>query len=126
MAIDILMPSRAGDLLVEVAVRAIRQAWPNATFEDGLTGDRYDHFRDIPFGETEELFVYRDPDSARIWDDEGASPAASNRMIHIIADEGLITVVVDEKNAEMEEILAAIRFGLADDLLIIPAIREAA
>ena len=124
--IDIRIESRAGDLSVEVAVRAIRQAWPNATFEDGLTGDRYDHFRDIPFGETEELFVYRDPASAEVWEAEGAIPAAYNRMIHIIADEGLLTAVVDEKTAEMEEIIAAIRFGLSDDLLNIPAMLEAA
>jgi hypothetical protein len=119
--IDIRIPSRAGDLSVEVAARAIRQAWPNATFEDGLTGDRYDHFWDIPFGETEELFVYRDPASAEIWDAEAATPDTSNRMVHIIADEGLITAVVDERTTEMEEIIAAIRSGLTDDLLDIPA-----
>ena len=57
--IDIRIPTRAGVLSVEVSVRAIRQTWSRAVFENGLTGDRYDSFAD-PFGEVKELFVYRD------------------------------------------------------------------
>ena len=34
-------------------------------------------------------------------------------MIHIISDEGLITVVVDERDAAMNEIIAAISSALS-------------
>jgi hypothetical protein len=114
--IDIPIPTRAGDLAIEVAVRAIRQAWPNAVFADATTGVGYDHFREIPFGNITELFVYQDSTFAKIWDDEGAIPDVSNTMIHLIADQGSITVVVDERNAEMEAIITAIRYGLTEDI----------
>ena len=84
-------------------------------FENGLTGERYDSFPEIPFGETEEVFVYRDLASAAVWDAEGAIPKASNTMIHLIADRGWVTAVVDERTDEMNEIIAAIESELADD-----------
>jgi hypothetical protein len=124
--IDIRIPSKAGGLSLEVAVRAIRQDWPEAVFENGLTGERYATFGEIPFGEMEEIFVYRDPGSAKIWDAEGAIPEASNTMIHLIADEGWVTAVVDQKTAEMGSIIAAIESGLKDDSWNIPALLEAA
>lgn len=124
--IDVRIPTRAGVSSSEVAVRAIRQKWPNAVFENGLTGDRYDGFWNIPFGEIEELFVYKDSDAATIWDAKGAVDEASNSMIHLISDPDLLTVVVDEKNAEMEVILSSIRSGLSDEILCIPALLEAA
>jgi hypothetical protein len=124
--IDVRIPSKAGDLSLEVAVRAIRQVWHEAVFENGLTGERYDSFHEIPFGETEEIFVYRDIPSAAIWDAEGAIPEASNTMIHLIRDEGSVTAVVDERTDEMNAIIVAIESGLTDDYWIIPAILEAA
>ena len=124
--IDVPIETRAGATSSEVAVRAIRQRWPVAVFENGLTGDRYDDFREIPFGEIEELFVYKDSDAASLWNAEGAVAEASNSMIHIIYDPGLLTVVVDEKDAEMEMILSSIRSGLSDEILTIPALLEAA
>ena len=47
-------------------------------------------------------------------------------MIHIIVDPGLLTVVVDERDPEMERILAAIRSALTDPILRAPAPLEAA
>jgi hypothetical protein len=124
--IDVRIPTKAGGLSLEVAVRAIRQTWPEAVFENGLTGERYETFADIPFGEVEEIFVYRDPASAALWEAEGAIPEASNTMIHLIADPGWITAVVDERTDEMNEILAAIESGLTDDSWHRPAILGAA
>jgi hypothetical protein len=119
--IDVHLPTMAGDSSTEVAVRAIRQRWPRAVFENGITGERYDHFWQIPFGEIEELFVYRDSASADTWDDKGAIPAVYNMMIHLIPDDDLLTVVMDEKDSAMEELLAAIKSGLSDEILYIPA-----
>jgi hypothetical protein len=124
--IDVRISSKVGDLSLEVAVRAIRQVWPAVVFENGLTGERYNSFREIPFGETEEVFVYRDMASAAIWDAEGAIPEASNRMIHLIHDEGLVTAVVDERTDEMNAIIAAMESGLTDDFWTTPAMLEAA
>jgi hypothetical protein len=124
--IDIRIPTRAGDSSLEVSVRAIRQKWPGAIYENGLTGDRYDHFRQIPFGDVEELFVYRDSAAAELWDIEGAVPNARNSMIHVIADQDMLTAVIDERDAEMDGIIAAIRSGLADELFYIPAFLGAA
>lgn len=58
--IDVRLPTRAGAVAVQVAVRAVRDHWPQAVFENGDTGMRYDQFRQIPFGELNEVFVYRD------------------------------------------------------------------
>lgn len=111
--IDIRIPSRMGDLSLEIAVRAIRQIWADAVYENGLTGEKYDRFEQIPFGCTEEIFVYRDRESASIWDIEGAVPEASNTMIHLIYDAGWLTAVVDERTEEMNAIIKAIESGLA-------------
>jgi hypothetical protein len=119
--IDIAIPTNCGASSVEVAVRAIRQKWPRSVFENGTNGDRYDRFSEIPFGLIEELFVYRDRASADVWDAEGAIPSVYNTMIHLIADDDLLTVVVDEKDAEMGEIVGAISSGLDDGVHYIPA-----
>jgi hypothetical protein len=112
--IDVRIPSQAGGLSLEVAVLAIRQVWPEAVFENGLTGERYDPFAEIPFGEIEEIFVFRDPASAAIWDAEGAIPEASNTMIHLIADPGWVTAVVDERTDDMNEIIGAMESCLTN------------
>lgn len=124
--IDVRIPTRAGLSSVEVAVRAVRQFWPDAVFENGLTGQRYNYFRELPFGSLKEVFVYRDNTLADAWDSEGAIPSLYNTMVHIIADEGMLTVVIDERTADMEIILGAIRSGLCDDILYVPALPRAA
>lgn len=124
--IDVFLPAKAGAVSMEVAVRAIRQGWPLAVFENGITGERYDHFWEIPFGKIEELFVYRDGTFADTWDSQGAVPEVYNTMIHLIADDDLMTVVVDERDAPMNELIAAIESGLRDEIHYLSAEREAA
>ncbi len=124
--VDIPLISRAGASSSEVSVRAIRQIWPGAVFENGLTGDYYPQFRQVPFGELEELFVYRDLGAAKAWDDEGAVPETYNSMIHLIVEEERLTVVIDERDAEMESMIAAINSALRDEIHFIQAFREAA
>jgi len=123
--IDIRLPSPAGLKSLEVAVRAVRQQWPRAAFENGNTGERYERFSEIPFGDVEELFVYRDADAAEVWNDKGAIPEVSNTMIHLLQDEGLITAVIDEQTPEMETIINAIRSGLGDSILSLYAMEAA-
>lgn len=119
--IDVRLPSMAGVESVEVAARAVRQAWPHAVFEHGDTGERYSYFWQVPFGELRELFVYRDSSVADIWDEMGAIPEVSNTMLHILYDDGLVTVVIDERDKEMESIISAIRSGLSDSILYLAA-----
>ena len=109
--------TRAGELAVQVAVRAARQQWPKAVFENADTGDRYARFWDIPFQGLKEIFVYRDATAADAWDSQGAIPELSNTMIHLIADTGLITVVVDELNDTMSETVDGIASALRDEIL---------
>jgi hypothetical protein len=70
--------------------------------------------------------VYRDAQSAALWDKDGAIPAVENSMIHVIYDEGLITAVIDDRNEEMEDILQSIMSALKDSILTLPALLEAA
>ena len=124
--IDIRLPTRAGDVAVQVAVRAIREHWPDAVFENGDTGDGYDRFWQIPFGELDEIFVYRDSNARQGWDTEGAVPELYNTMIHVIGDEDMITLVVDQKDAAMQEMIATVSSALHDGILYMPALLEAA
>jgi hypothetical protein len=124
--IDIPIPTRAGPISTEVAVRAIRQKWPRAEYENGLTGERYSQFCQIPFGEIEEIFVYRDHESADLWEAEGAVSSLENTMIHLVADRDLITVVVDVRDGAIDEIIAAISSALADNIFCISAEQVAA
>ena len=107
--IDIEIATKCGDLGVEFAARAIKDFWPDAVFEDATTANRYDGLDEVPFARMRDLFVYRDSASADLWDAEGAVPEAYNTMIELIADDALLTVVIDEKDGQMDAILAAIR-----------------
>ena len=115
--VDIQIATRSADFSVEASVRVIRQKWPNAVFEYGETGEPYEHFRQIPFSQLNEIFVYRDPEATRTWNAEGAVPEVSNLLIHLIADEDMLTVVTDKIDDEMVGIVAAIRSGLSDVIL---------
>jgi hypothetical protein len=114
--IDIRVKSAAGNQSLEIAARAIARLWSNAVFADGETGERYNYVWLVPFSGMAEVFVYRDSDSADLWFDQGAVPDSWNTMIHVIYDPGWLTIVVDERNPEMEAVLSAIKSGLADDI----------
>ena len=118
---DIPISSRAGDESMEVAIRAMRQHWPRAVFEDAVTGDRYNHFWEIPFGDVEELFVYRDEKAADDWDELGAVPELENSMVHLLTDDGLVTAVIDARDADTDRIIEAITSGLSDSILYLEA-----
>lgn len=115
--IDIAIPTQAGDLSLVVAVRAILQYWPNAVFENGVTGERYARLADVPFGRIGEIFVYRDSAVADAWEDAGAVPELYDTMVHVIADDDRITLVVDSTDGFMAALIATVRSGLNDDIL---------
>jgi hypothetical protein len=115
------VPTRAGRSALEPAVRAVRQFWPKAVFENAETGDRYDEFWEVPLGRLDEIFVYRDAAAADGWEAEGAVPRLRNTMVHLIADEDAITVVVDEKDSFFAELIDTISSALGDDLFALLA-----
>lgn len=119
--IDVEIPSLAGDCSIEAAVRAIRLHWPSATYENASTGDRYSEFSDIPFGQLDELFVYRDRAAAELWDAEGATPATANTMVHLLAEEGHLIVAIDIRDADMNRLLNVVATALSDAIHAIPA-----
>ncbi len=123
--IDVELIAYNDDSSLEVAVRAIRQVWPRAVFADAFSGDRYASFWEIPFGETEELFVYRDAAAAETWSSEGAVETTFNTMVHVIRDPGFITIVIDKRDDVVESILSAVRCALRDDIFFTPAMLAA-
>jgi len=114
--IDIRVKSAAGKESLEISARAIAQIWQDAVFAHGETGERYRYVWLVPFSEMDEVFVYRDEKSADMWFEKGAVPEALNTMIHALYDPGLLTVVIDEWNDEMDTALSAIKSGLAEDI----------
>jgi len=112
--IDIRIPSAAGNESLEKATRAVAQYWPDAVFGHGETGELYQHAFLVPFSELDEIFVYRDDKYANLWLEQGAVQEAYNSMVHILYDPGLLTVVIDERNEEMDMALKAIKSSLAD------------
>lgn len=107
--IDIAISARNSDSGLVAAVRAILQYWPRAVFENGTTGERYNHLASIPFGRVQEIFVYRDAAIADAWDAEGAIHELYDTMVHLLADDDRITLVVDSTEGPIAELVDAVR-----------------
>ena len=92
--------------------RIIRKRWPHVRFEDAITGNKYAHLTDVPFGSVKELLAFPSKEAEACWDaDRPDSP--ENSMLYIIARDEDITVVLDNPNtADMQFILSGIRGAL--------------
>ena len=111
--IDILIPHQIDEkLAVYLTARLIRQRWKNAVFEDTNTEEYYEDYHKLPMRELSEVFVYKDKICKAEWDWD-AGNAAPNTMIYVIGQKDLITVVVDERDAEMNEIVSSITLVLS-------------
>jgi hypothetical protein len=55
---DVVIPTFAGPIALDARVRIIRRYWPQARFEDAITGEKYGDSGDLPIGSIRELFVY--------------------------------------------------------------------
>ena len=100
--IDIQIPLRPGTPALEVAVRAVRQAWQHAVFENALVGERYNTFSEIPFGTLEEMFVYRQAEDADRWD-------AEHVIVHCPIDLHVVVPVISTGDADERVIARAVR-----------------
>jgi hypothetical protein len=82
---------------LEIAVRNVARLWPNAIFQDALSGEIFAGPDAMPFSRINELLCYRDADARQRWDELGADVVRQNTMIHLLAyDAGRLTVVVDD------------------------------
>jgi hypothetical protein len=110
---------------LRAGLRCVKRTWPDAVFEDGGTGRRYQSFAAIPFAHTNELLVYRDLAAWLQWEAEGAVEASANTMVHLIAkQEGLTVVVDDRQEAAMARIVSEIGTVLSEG--VNPYLRTAA
>jgi hypothetical protein len=82
--------------VLDLVVRFIRRRWPHAVVQDGTSGNCFSSYAALPFGHIEELFVYRDERSFETWMRVGADVENANSMIHLLADETTLTLVVDD------------------------------
>jgi hypothetical protein len=115
---DIIMPSLGGPVALDAAIRAISRHWPEAVYEDANTGDVLRHYSEISFASLQQVFVYRDAEAQRIWDELGADPAVEHDMVYLLLGEKRMTAVVsDPGNAETGLILDSVRRAVAMDIL---------
>lgn len=98
--IDILLSSKAGNESIKIAIDIIKQFWTEAIFENGNTGEKLSQ---IP-SDIKELFVYKNNKFAELWEKE----IVLNTMIYLIYDKDLLTVVIDGKDTEINEIIGLI------------------
>jgi hypothetical protein len=113
--------TNAGVPLVTVlraTVQLLVSRWPEAVFEDPSTSELFSRFRNVPFHRFRELMVYRDLGAFRSWEELGADSSNMNQMIHLLASEQTVTVVVDDPHESgtaqiLGEIKSLIEHGLA-------------
>jgi hypothetical protein len=105
--------------------------WPGARFQDVDSDD------DRPLAESavriasadsREFFIYRDQATAKSWQEDGASVATYNTMLHILVDhapEGTggrrVTIVCDDRTDQVEQIIAALQANTSGECLVHPA-----
>jgi hypothetical protein len=81
---------------LDIAARHFAARWPSAVFQDGASGGVFTTYSSIPFGRLTEMFIYRDAMALESWTNLGADAGNANAMVHLIADEAALTVVVDD------------------------------
>ena len=114
---DIVIPTKGDSEALDACVRIIREYWPQARFENALTGEKYAHYHDLPFGLLREVFVYPDTLAERAWD-QSEVDAATNSVLYLILSPDHITLILDDPNTSaMRSMLESIRSSLAMDIL---------
>ena len=93
---DIWMPAGSAAGSMGACLGIIRDAWPQAVFEDAATGKTWRRPNEVDATRVTEVFAYQDEAAAREWDELGAAPKLRNTMLHLIASDSGLTVVVDD------------------------------
>lgn len=107
---DIVIRTTSGVVGLNCCLHIARSLWPNAVFEDARQEAAAGTYRDLQFDGLDEVFIYRDAEAAREWDELGAEPHLANTMIHVLCSPQSVTIVVDDpEQSEMADFLAAAR-----------------
>lgn len=109
---DILIPATGDAAALDICARIVRRYWPQARFENAVTGDKYQEYAQIPLGCMQELLVYRDAKAESAWDaDDPNSP--ENSLLYLILRKDSITVVLDNADtAEMRSVVVSLQASL--------------
>ena len=124
---DIMIPTRAGQRALDLAMRLAMRVWREPVFEDATNETRYKRYEEIPLDQLSEVLVYRDGLACDSWDELGAAPELVGTLIHLILGHDSLTVVVDEDApAPIVQYVSALQAALRQDILNVDAIRRAA
>jgi hypothetical protein len=114
---DIVIPAVGDPATLDACARIVQRRWPQARFEDAVTGEKYARYGDIPLGRVRELFAYPDDRAEAAWD-AGSPEAPPNSMLYFILSADSITAVLDDPNTpDMQALLESIRSILRERIL---------
>jgi hypothetical protein len=123
---DIIIQTARGAEALDLAVRAVSRLWQSVVLEDAVSGESFRSYSDIGFAGRREILAFRDPASAKLWDEVGSDPSLEGTLIHFLLSEGELTVAVDASpSEEVAAFVASLRRSLTQDLFASTA-REAA
>jgi hypothetical protein len=81
--------------------------------EDAETGENLPRDADISLTGRSEILVFRDPQSARLWDELGAEPSLDGTLIHFIFSAGELTICIDsDPSPEIQSFVESMRRAL--------------
>jgi hypothetical protein len=113
VASAIELPTSAGPAALDACARIIQRYWPQASFQDAITGKNFRNYAELPIGRLRHLLVWRDD----LGEVNGPDTFTSSRL-HLIRSPDKITVILDGPSpSEMQPILDSIQGVLGIDIL---------
>jgi hypothetical protein len=114
----IICPAGSSDAALDLCLRAIRRYWPQAVFENALTGERVDRYESLSVGLLAEVLVYQNRQAVHEWDKHPSSPSLGNSVIRLLPAQGSMTAAVYEPaDQSVRKILQSIELPLKIDML---------
>jgi hypothetical protein len=113
----VVVPVPSDPVALDACVRMIYRQWPEACFEEVVTGKKYRTYEAIPFGRVQELLAYPDARAEAAWD-AGSPHLPPHSMLQLIPAPHFVPELLDDaKVATSWPILALIRSILRMDIL---------
>lgn len=93
---DINIETSSPSELAEQILKLIQLEWQKVVVEDAVSGEAisvgFPFFMSLP----NEFFVYKNASMKESWDELGACAENTNTMFHILLQDRLVTIVVDD------------------------------
>jgi hypothetical protein len=119
---DFVIPTLASGAAFDACLRTIRRHWPNAIFQDAISGAKVDRFDAVPIGRWMEMFAYRDAAAARDWDEYELIPELAGTMVHLTRSGSDITITVDDvPGPEIKRMVDNMQRAIRMDIFTLPA-----